>query len=155
MGKHQPALLAGLAIGVLSSVPGVNAANACCCLWVVAGGVLVTYLKQQNTPEPLATSDAALGGLLAGAIGGVIVTLVQIVIMQATGPMVLEQIRPELDKAQMPPEARQFIERLLTSQGIALVMGFIVVPIFSVFAMAGSFLGLAFFRKKLPPVPQA
>lgn len=155
MARYQPALLGGLAIGVLSSVPGISAANVCCCLWVVAGGVLVTYLKQQATPDPVATSDAALGGLLAGAIGGVITTIVNVFVIQATGPQMWAELGPQLDNAQMPPEARQFMERMLTGPGFGVVIGFITVPIFSVFAMAGSFLGLAFFRKKLPPVPQA
>ena len=69
MGKHQPALLGGVFIGVLSALPYINAAN-CCCLWVIAGGVLVVYLQQQASPTPVATNDAVIGGLIAGAIGG-------------------------------------------------------------------------------------
>ena len=154
MGKYQPALLGGLFIGVLSSIPIVSAANVCCCLWVVAGGVLVVYLQQQNLPTPVATTDAALNGLLAGVIGGIIVVLAQTLIFQVTGPMVLERMRSNLDTAQMPPEAREWIERFFTTQGFTLVMAFITIPVYAVFAMAGSFLGLAFFRKKLPPQPQ-
>jgi hypothetical protein len=155
MSRFQPALLGGLFIGVLSSLPFVNALNACCCLWVVCGGVLVTYLLQQRTPDPVGTTDAALQGLMAGAIGGAIFSLGQMFIFQLTGPMVLEEIRGNMDQAQMPPEARAFIERLFTSQGFALVLAFVTIPVYAVFSMAGSFLGLAFFRKKLPPTPQA
>ena len=46
-----------------------NLAN-CCCLWVIAGGVLVTYLQQQAKPTPVETGDAVVGGLIAGLIGG-------------------------------------------------------------------------------------
>ena len=154
MGRYQPALLGGLFIGVLSSLPVVNVVNFCCCLWVVAGGVLVVYLKQQNMPTPIATSDAALQGLLAGAIGGAIMTVVQSFIMQASGPMILESMRGRFDDAQVPPEMRAFIERLFTGQGFALMMAFITIPVYAVFSMAGAFLGLAFFRKKVPPQPQ-
>ena len=77
MSRHQPALLGGLFIGVLSALPVVSSANACCCLWVVAGGVLVVYLQQQNTPLPVETADAVLGGLIAGLIGAVIACLGQ------------------------------------------------------------------------------
>ena len=52
MQKHQPALLGGLFIGVLSVLPIVSAAN-CCCLWVIVGGVLVVYLQQQKKPTPV------------------------------------------------------------------------------------------------------
>ena len=43
--KLQPAVLGGLLIGVLSALPFVS---MCCCLWVIAGGVLTTYLLQER-----------------------------------------------------------------------------------------------------------
>jgi hypothetical protein len=154
MNRYQPALLGALFIGILSSLPVLSLAN-CCCLWVICGGVLTAYLQQQNLPTPLATSDAAIHGLLAGAVGGLFFTMVQFFIMQATGPMILEQMRSQMSSAQMPPEMLAFIERLLSGPGFVFVMGAITVPLYAVFAMAGSLLGLAFFRKKLPPQPQA
>lgn len=156
MSRYQPALLGGLFIGVLSALPVISAANMCCCLWGVAGGVLVTYLLQQRTPTPVATSEAALQGLLAGAIGGAILCVAQVLLLKVTSPLFMDQIRSQLDSnAQLPPEARQFIERLLTGQGLFFIMAFVTIPVGAVFSMAGSFLGLAFFRKKLPPQPQA
>lgn len=154
MSRYQPALLGGLFIGVLSSLPVLNVAN-CCCLWVICGGVLVVYLQQQNLPTPVGTSDAAVSGLMAGALGGVLFTAAQFFVMQASGPVILEQIRGQMSLAQMPPEMLAFMERLLTGPGFVFVMGAITVPLYAVFAMAGSLLGLAFFRKKLPPQPQA
>ena len=150
MSKHQPALLGGLFIGVLSSLPLINLAN-CCCLWVLAGGVLVVYLKQQNTPLPVETGDSALGGLLAGAIGGLLFCLVQAFIMRASGPLVLEQMRSQVGSQDVPPEVMAFMERLFTGQGFVVLMFALVVPIYAVFAMLGSLLGLVFFRKKTPP----
>lgn len=153
MGKHQPALLGGVFIGVLSALPYVNAAN-CCCLWVIGGGVLVVYLQQQASPTPVATGDAVVGGLIAGAIGGIIVTIAQALLMKATGPMILEQMRSQSD--QMPPEAMAWMERIFSGSGIGLmaVMMAVCVPVFAIFSMLGSFLGLAIFRKKTPPQPQ-
>jgi hypothetical protein len=152
MGKHQPALLGGLFIGVLSSLPFINLAN-CCCLWVLVGGVLVVYLQQQNTPLPVETGDAAIGGLIAGALGGFLMCAVQLVIMQVSGPIMLEQIRSQLNSSQMPPEAAAFVERMLNSSAIAVLMFAAVVPLYAVFGLLGSLLGLAFFRKKTPPQP--
>jgi hypothetical protein len=153
MGKHQPALLGGVFIGVLSALPYINAAN-CCCLWVIGGGVLVVYLQQQASPAPVATGDAVIGGLIAGAIGGVIVTLANALMMQATGPMILEQMRSQGE--QMPPEVMAWMERLFSGSGIGLmmIMMAVCIPIFAIFSMLGSFLGLAIFRKKIPPQPQ-
>jgi hypothetical protein len=152
MGKHQPALLGGLFIGVLSSLPFINLAN-CCCLWVLAGGVLVVYLQQQNTPMPVETGDAAVGGLIAGAIGGVIVCLVNMVFIRAANPAMLEEMRSQMGNSQMPPQAQQIIERLFSGQGLSLMMFILVLPLFSVFGLLGGLLGLAFFRKKTPPQP--
>jgi hypothetical protein len=150
MSKHQPALLGGLFIGVLSSLPLVNLAN-CCCLWVLAGGVLVVYLQQQNTPMPIETSDAAIGGLIAGAVGGVLFCLVQAFIMRASGPLVLEQMRSQMGSQDVPPEMMAFMERLLTGGSFVVLMFALAVPLYAVFAMLGSLLGLVFFRKKMPP----
>lgn len=150
MSKHQPALLGGLFIGVLSSLPLINIAN-CCCLWVLAGGVLVVYLQQQNTSVPVVTSDAALGGLIAGAIGGALFCIVQAFIMRASGPLVLEQMRSQVGSSEVPPEVMAFMERLFTGQGFVVLMFAVVVPLYAVFALLGSLLGLTFFRKKTPP----
>ena len=153
MGKHQPALLGGVFIGVLSALPYINAAN-CCCLWVIGGGVLVVYLQQQASPTPVATGDAVIGGLIAGAIGGVIFAVANSLIMQATGPMILEQMRSQSE--QMPPEVMAWMERIFSGSGIGLMMIMMAfcVPIYAIFSMLGSFLGLAIFRKKIPPQPQ-
>ena len=50
--KMLPALLGGLFIGVLSSLPYIKGGNICCCLWVVSGGALAAWLMQQNTAAP-------------------------------------------------------------------------------------------------------
>ena len=62
MRRHQPALLGGLFIGVLSILPYVQ---ICCCLWVIVGGVLVAYLQQQEKPEPIQSVGTAGGKLFA------------------------------------------------------------------------------------------
>src|SRR5215510_12341801 len=84
--KLQPALYGGVFIGVLSALPLIQAGN-CCCLWIIGGGVLATYLLQQNHPYPVSAADGALTGLLAGITGGVIATLLAIPIDMAMGPV--------------------------------------------------------------------
>ena len=97
MRKYQPALLGGLFIGVLSSLPIVSSLNYCCCLWVIGGGVLVTYLQQQATPTPVATGDAAISGLIAGALGARHLCRIVTCLLHAAagGPIALEQIREQ------------------------------------------------------------
>ena len=152
MGKHQPALLGGLFIGVMSSIPIISAANICCCLWGVTGGMLVVYLQQQNRPEPVETADAVLGGLLAGLIGAVSASLVAMAMAGMIGSVGLESVRSQLEsQPDLPPEARDFILNLLSGRGFMFILFAINLPLFAVFAMLGSLLGLAFFKKKMPP----
>ena len=102
--KLQPALFGGLFIGVLSALPIINIGN-CCCLWVIGGGVLATYLMQQNHPYPIAAADGALVGLLAGLIGGVLGTLLSIPIEMMMGPF--QQQLMERILASSPGHARR------------------------------------------------
>jgi len=153
MGRYQPAILGGLFIGVISGLPFISIINACCCAGVIAGGVLVTYLLQQNSPVPVATSEAAIQGLLAGVIGGIVMTLITAALASViAGPAMLDQIRDQIaGNSDLPPEMRDTMMRLLTGTNM-MVLGVLVwVPMYAVFSMAGALLGLAFFRKKTPP----
>src|SRR5687768_9838442 len=100
--RLQPALFGGLFIGVLSALPFISALNACCCLWVIAGGVLTTYLLQEGSPVPVTAGPAAVSGLIAGAIGAVIGFALGALIglMLGGGADSLNQI-PQAD---LPPE---------------------------------------------------
>ena len=152
MGRYQPAILGGLFIGVISGLPFVNVVNMCCCAGVIAGGVLVTYLLQQNSPLPVATSETAIQGLLAGVIGGVIMSLIGAALASITGPIFLEQFRDQISgNSDIPPELRDNMLRFMTGTNMALLSLLITVPLYAVFSMAGALLGLAFFRKKTPP----
>jgi hypothetical protein len=151
MARFQPALLGGLFIGVLSSLPVISAANICCCLWVVSGGTLSTYLLQQNEPNPIEASAAALQGLLAGVIGGILQTLAGIALMQLFGGAqqeFLDQLFSQM--RDVPPEAVAMMERFTSGSGMALLGMFFTVPVYAVFGLLGGLLGVAFFRKKAP-----
>jgi len=157
MKKNQPALLGGLFIGVLSSLPVISAGNVCCCLWVISGGLLTVYLQQQATPEPIETGEAVIGGLVAGVIGGVITTLARYAMFLLMGPMmagIADQIRQQIGQnPNAPPWVGDMVTRMMSGSGFALV-ALIQIPCFAVFAILGALLGLAFFRKKTPPATQ-
>ncbi|MGE3342569.1 MAG: hypothetical protein AB7L71_03950 [Vicinamibacterales bacterium] len=156
MKRYQPALLGGLFIGVLSLLPGINLLNVCCCLWVITGGVLTTYLLQQNDPLPLETSVAALGGLLAGALGGLIQSLGGVVMMSLGGEAQRQSMQDMMEAmGEMPPEAAAMFERLTSGPLIHILGGAITVPVYAVFGLLGGLLGLAFFRNKMPPAAPA
>ena len=151
MGRHTPALLGGLFIAVLASLPVVN---VCCCLWMICGGMLTTYLQQQNRPDPIETADAVLGGVLAGLVGAILASLVPIVVMALSGGSIEAIILQGIsESSEIPEEFRRRITEFVTGRGsLLLVLIFAInIPMYMVFSMLGSLLGVAFFRKKTPP----
>jgi hypothetical protein len=150
--RYQPALLGGLFIGILSALPIVSGLNLCCCLWVVVGGLLTVYLRQQQQPEPLETADAVLSGLLAGVIGALLTVVGTWVFLHWTGPLWQDQVRTQLEaNPDIPPQVRDMILNLIAGRGLVLLQFAVTLPIYAVFSMLGALLGLAFFRKKTPP----
>jgi hypothetical protein len=155
----QPALIGGVVMGVLSALPIVSVGNACCCLWVVSGGVIAAYLFQQNRTTAITPADGALVGLLAGLIGAVVQVLVNIPIEFLVSPMQQVIVQRILDMGTLPPEARTMIERFGRSgdRGIAF---FIISSVFGLmfwvfvgglFSTLGGLLGAAIFKKQTPP----
>lgn len=156
--RLQPAFWGGLFIGVLSALPIVQAGNCCCCLWVVSGGVLAAYLRQQNSPYAIQASEGALVGLMAGIIGGVLTVILSIPMQAVTGPMQQRMLDWVLSmNPDMPSEMRDAIERASGEAGfhplaIALTVVYYVV-VGLVFGMLGGLLGVALFKKNAPPLP--
>jgi hypothetical protein len=154
--KLQPAFFGGLFIGVLSALPIVNVGNCCCCLWVLCGGALTTYLMQQNHPYPLKVEDGLLGGLLAGVIGGVIAAFLSIPLTMAMGDFQARLMERIAQNPDMPEETRRMIENFALRTGAVGVMrvlsALIGICIDAVFGMLGGLIGISLFKKKdIPP----
>ncbi len=149
-------------MGVLSALPIIAAGN-CCCLWVIAGGLVAAYVLQQNQSTPITPADGALVGLLAGLIGAVVQVALSIPIGLLVGPMERAVVQRILDMAgTMPPEMRDTLERYgREGQGAAT---FLVVRMVSfvaflfigaIFSTLGGLLGAAIFKKPAPPTDQS
>jgi hypothetical protein len=158
--RHQPAVLGGVFIGVLSALPFVNIGNCCCCLWVVLGGVLVAYLEQERTPGPPDVAAIVRAGLFAGVLGALISFVLDTVFASALSHVfsaeqrqrLLEQLLDMIPN--VPPDLRdqmthpQPTATLLAGRVAALCFTILA---FSLFAMLGALLGSAIFKKKTPP----
>lgn len=156
--RLQPAIYGGLFIGVLSALPLINIGNCFCCMWVIGGGLLTTYLMQQNYPYPIKVEDALLGGLLAGVIGGAVSTILSIPMAMMMGGYQARMLERLASNPDMPEQTRQLLENFATNSlafgAIRLVAGLISVAVDAVFGMLGGLLGVALFRKKdVPPAP--
>jgi hypothetical protein len=152
--RLQPALFGGLLIGVLSALPIVSAGNCCCCLWVVLGGMLAVYLRQQNSPFAVTSAEGALVGLLAGIIGGVVGVVLSIPIEMAMGPFQQRFVEWIMSQnPDIPAETREMFERAGTGPAAVALKFMISIITGAVFGMLGGLLGVAVFKKDAPPPP--
>jgi hypothetical protein len=157
-----PALLGGLAAGVLSALPLVSAGNCCCCLWVVGGGVLAAYLLQQGRPTAIDTGDGALVGLLAGIVSAVVTSVLSVPIALAFGPFqaqIVERLVQNLPN--VPPEMDSVLESLRSGGvgAVGTVISFFFMLVFGViFSTIGGLIGAVLCRRGKPrvvPAPDA
>lgn len=153
--KFKSALIGGVTLGVLSSIPFVSAVNACCCAWVLLGGALASYLYIKESPTRVTAGEGAQLGLLAGAVGGGILLLVSIPmgllfgdamsglilkLFENMSPQLGEEMRRQLEiQRHMPLGAR-----LTQIIGYSIMNAIITV----IFATLGGLLGVALFEKR-------
>ena len=156
--KLKPALIGGIVLGILSSIPFVNFANACCCLWAILGGLLATYLYVKNSPTPVNAGDGAIVGALAGVVGGLIALILGIPIDIAMGPMMRGFIVDLV--ANMDPRQAEMLRQQMEASGTAIapiiIQNMIGAVMLFLFATIGGLLGVPIFEKRkgdAPPPP--
>ena len=155
--KTQPALLAGLVIGLLWSVPFLNLINLCCCFGVIAGGALAAWLLIKHSPVlPVSSSDGAVVGLLAGLVGAGVYLVLGIpigLVFNQTGISVVKSIfatlnNPEINRA-MEEAIRNAENQGLGERLVGALVGWCVTSVISVgFATIGGLIGVAMFEKR-------
>lgn len=152
--KLRAALIGGVVLGLLSSLPYVSLGNVACCLWIIGGGALATYLYIKRSPTPVQIGEGALIGMLAGAIGtavrifiGVPVTILtgyptermMIGFMERLDAQQGELYRQALDELMTRPFFEQFSGVVFSFQTLislfvtllfALIGGLVAVPLF-------------------------
>ena len=154
--RRTAAFWGGLFIGVLSALPLVASLNACCCLWVITGGVLSTYLMQANIARPVVASEGAVAGALAGALGAVVSTIIAGAIDLARGRAPAGVVDELLESGvNFPPEFVALLERVRELPAAFWYLAPLVLAlfVFPIFGMLGGLLGVAIFRKSAPPPP--
>jgi hypothetical protein len=163
--SYLPAALAGgIFLGFFSGVPILNCLNCACCIMVIGGGLMSSYIYLHNYPQslPQATyGDGAVLGILTGLFGTVFWTFIHISIMflkglmgfSAAGMGMLTEI---LSNPDLPPEIREFLQEILGNYmsenvltPVFLLVSIISMAIISIlFASIGSIIGFALFQKK-------
>ena len=155
--KLKPALIGGVFIGVLSVIPFVNAANICCCLWAILGGMLATYLYVKNSPSPAGPGDGAILGVIAGALGAVISVVIGVPISLAMGPTMRNMFVKLMEN--VDPRQAEMMRQQFEASGNAvaplIIQSLMLAGLLFVFAIIGGLLGVPIFekRKGAPPPP--
>ena len=152
----QPALIGGAAIGVLSSLPIVNLGNCICCMWVIGGGALASWLLTKQHPRGAGGvnyGDGAFVGVLSGIVGAMIATLISLPFrLLRSQQEAFEELLNELPPLEGP--LRELILRLFSPEisfTTFLVTLFMNLIVFSLFAMIGGIIMVAILRNDTPP----
>jgi hypothetical protein len=158
----QPALVGGVLLGITSAFPILEWFNCACCILVIGGGLLASYLYLRDYPTNVASmtyGDGGLLGLLTGLIGGLVWTAVEVPLTYfktrfGMDLQELTKLEDLLGDYRVPP----FVEDLATGGalglGVLFVTLFVQLVISMVFASIGGVIGVALFGSKAPVDPQ-
>ncbi|MBN2241969.1 MAG: hypothetical protein JW793_04710 [Acidobacteria bacterium] len=156
----KPAVIGGLLLGVLSSLPILNCA---CCAWVLAGGILAAYLYVRESALVATLGQGMTLGFLTGAIGTAVIALfsIPLILMSPEGSRgIAEQIRELVDQVPgFPAQSREEIAELTSREGFMKIVFFTSLfaqlAVNCLLAMLGGALGVAIFEKRKPGGPPA
>ena len=155
----QPALAGGMFLGLLSSLPFIQAGNCFCCLWVLLGGGIAAVMLTKQRPSGISYGDGAFGGVLSGLFGAVVGTLVhipvQMLMVRFIGSQqqqiedLFRQVGAEGPLAEGP--IRDWLLRMASGEitaGTVLFTFFMNLLVFSLFAMIGGIVTVAVINKR-------
>ena len=147
----KPALIGGVVLGILSSLPLVN---CLCCFWVIAGGVLAAYLYVKSASVSVTLGRGISLGLLTGFIGAIVMALFSIPLQMLVSPGagMFEQMKQSMSQVpNVPPETRRMMEELFANSGVLYALSLIFMFGFCcLFGMVGGAIGVAIFEKRKP-----
>jgi len=153
--KFKPALIGGVVTGILSVIPFVSAANLCCCLWAIVGGLIASYLYVKNSPTPANAGDGAILGAITGVVGAVISIVIGIPVALVMGPTMRNLFLSLMENAD--PQQAEMMRRQFEAGGDAIgpliIQSLIGAVLLFVFAVIGGLIGVLIFEKRKGDVP--
>jgi hypothetical protein len=149
-----PALIGGVMAGFLSGVPILS---CLCCLWIIGGAMLASYLLVKDSSVPLTSSDGAIVGVFTGLVAAVVQTVVSILFLPLNRQVmqrIMERFAEYMEE--MPPGFENLLDEASMETSVPRILFGLVVSgiIFSLLGALGGIIGLSLFKKKPPRTPQ-
>lgn len=153
--KMRAVLIGGVTLGLLSAIPPISFANMCCCVWVLGGGALASYLYVGRSQSPVMMGQGAELGALSGVVGTIVSHSIGIPLGLILGesfnqfllkafenfnPQVAEEMRKQMEIA----AAQTFVQKL----PVILATAAFNTVIYIAFATLGGLLGVKLFEKR-------
>jgi zinc-ribbon domain len=151
----QPALAGGMFLGFLSTMPFINAANMCCCMWVLMGGGIAAMLLAKQRPSGVTYGDGAYVGVLSGVFGAIIGTLIhiplQLIVARMFSASQQQQLEDLFRQLQIEGPLKDWLIRIASgevSTGTIIITFGMNLLMWSLFAMIGGILTVAILNKR-------
>jgi hypothetical protein len=150
----QPALMGGMFLGVLSSVPIIQAGNCFFCMWVLLGGGVATVMLTRQRPSGISYGDGAFVGVLSGLVGAVVGTILQMsfrAIASGLFESTQQQLEQMLQQIGAEGPMRDWVLRSMSGEISTTTVTFTFFAnllAFSLFAMIGGILTIALLNKR-------
>jgi hypothetical protein len=150
----QPALVGGMFLGVLSSVPFISAANCLCCMWVLLGGGIAVTLLTKQRPSGVSYGDGAFVGVLSGLFGAIVGTALHIPVQLVSARLFdsqQQQFEEWFRQFGIEGPMRDWMVRIVSgeiSAATILFTFFMNLLTWSLFAMIGGILTVAILNKR-------
>ena len=154
--KLTPALIGGAVIGILSTLPIINLGNCLCCMWILTGGFVGTYLYSRSLQPGynLSGGVGAIVGLLSGIFGALFGAFLSYFLMAVLGFNPGRHIIESMleSKRNISPEMRELLERIHEKEEInpffVFIGLFFSLILNSIFGTIGGIIGAAVFKKR-------
>lgn len=147
-----PALVGGALAGLFSAIPFLN---CLCCLWIIGGAMLSSYLLAKDSRVNLSSGDGAIVGIFAGIVAAIAHTIINIP-LQAINLQIARRFLERLAQytENMPSGLNAWLEQ--GPGGLTLPLFFlgllVSAVIFAALGALGGIIGIALFgKKKMPP----